>query len=196
MDGFLYALHARNGRLRLSFQVFSPVISSPSALDDVVFLSSNRGLLYAIDGKARNWILENKVMPYWKALYIFSLAPQPPPSSGYIWSLRLGATTSSSPIVANSVIYIGSGNKLSAIDIQSQDKLWVFETRDNIRSSPALAGSVIYLASEDGSIYALDAGTGDELWDISVGSRITSSPAVTGGTVFVGSHDGNLYAID
>ena len=109
-----------------------------------------------------------------------------------LWRLRrpYGAV-----VVAGDTLYTGTDNKLVAIDLQTQQKLWEFETEDSVMSSPAVADTTVYIGSEDGRLYAVDTATGEKLWDILTGGKITSSPAVVDGTVYVGSHDGKLYAI-
>ena len=98
-------------------------------------------------------------------------------------------------MVVNDTLYIGSDNKLLAIDLQSHQKRWEFEAEGAIKSSPAVVDTTVYVGSEDGRLYAVDAATGKKLWDFLTGGEITSSPAVADGTVYIGSHDGNLYAI-
>lgn len=195
MDRFCYALHALSGRLRLQFQSYSPVVSSPAVSDEVVYFSSSKGSLYAIDSNARNWPRENRLTPYWKTMYIYGVAPEPPLPSGFLWFLRLGAPSSSSPVLMDGSLYVGSGNRLLSIDINRHEERWVFEAEGAIRSSPTVAGTTVYAGSEDGRLYALDATGGQKLWDVLTGARITSSPAVADGTVYIGSHDGNLYAV-
>jgi len=196
MDRCCYALHALNGRLRLKFQSYSPIISSPAVADGGVYSSSSKGLLYAFDADARNWPRENELIRYWKTMYVYGVAPEPPTPSGFQWFLRLEKTTSSSPVVMDGILYIGSGNKLFSIDMAKHERRWVFETEGIISSSPAAAGTTVYIGSQDGHLYALDAVTGGRLWDIPTGGKITSSPAVANGKVYIGSHDGNLYIIE
>ncbi|GAG42972.1 unnamed protein product [marine sediment metagenome] len=93
-------------------------------------------------------------------------------------------------------MYISSGKDLFAIDLESPQKVWQFETGGPIRSSAAVADGYIYVGSGDGRLYALDVVTGEKLWDFLTEDEITSSPAIANGTVYIGSHDGNLYAIE
>ncbi len=194
---FSYTLNARDGRLRLHFKSYSPVFSSPAVSDGTVYFIAVDGYLYAVDSNARTWLREHEIKPYWIQLWAFGLPlPTPPPQSGLLWGLRLGRLANSSPVVADDTLYVGSDNKLVAIDLQSHQKRWEFETEGIVSSSPALVDTTIYVGSEDGRLYAVDAATGEKLWDILVGGKITSSPAVADGTVYIGSHDGNLYAIE
>jgi len=194
---FSYALNARSGRFRLRFKAYSSVFSSPVVSDETVYFINFNGSLFAVDGNARTWFQEHEIKPYWIQLWAFGLPlPTPPPQSGLLWRFKLDEPVTSSPIVTDDTLYIGSDNKLVAVDLQNPQKHWEFETGSLISSSPALIDTTIYVASEDGRLYAVDTVTGEKLWDILIGGKITSSPAVADGTIYIGSHDGNLYAIE
>jgi len=195
---FFYALDALSGRLRLHFKTHYPGTSSPAVSGQTVYFSIANGLLYAIDGNARTWLREHQIKPYWIQLYLFGVPgmPVPPPQSGLLWSLKLGRTAASSPSITDDTLYIGSDNKLLAVDLQSHQKRWEFEAEGTIRSTPAVVGTTIYVGSEDGRLYAVDATSGEKLWDIITAGKITSSPAVADAIIYIGSHDGNLYAIE
>ncbi|MFC2071902.1 PQQ-binding-like beta-propeller repeat protein [Chloroflexota bacterium] len=195
---FFYALDSLNGRLRLHFKTYFPGVSSPVVSGQTVYFSTASGFLYAIDGNAKTWPHEHQIKPYWIQAYLMGIpgVPQPPTQSGLLWGLRVGRLATSSPTVTDNTLYIGSGNKLLAIDLQSYQRRWEFETEGTIRSTPAVLDSTIYVGSKDGRLYALNTDSGEKLWDFITGDEITSSPAVANGIVYVGSHDGNLYAIE
>ncbi len=196
-SNLFYALDARSGRLRLHFKSHYPGFSSPAVKDEIFYVSDSRGRLFAVDGNARSWPKEHELKPFWIQLYLFGLpgVPTPTPQSGFLWGLKLGRTGGSSPVVASDTLYIGSDNKLVAVDLQSHQKRWEFEAEGSIISSPAVVDTTVYVGSEDGRLYAVNAATGEKLWDIVTGGKITSSPAVADGTIYISSHDGNLYAI-
>jgi len=195
-DGFGYALNGRDGRFRLLYKTRHPIFSSPPVSNGVVYFITDNGELHAVDAYARTWPRENRLRPLWMQVYILGLPliPPPPPPSGYLWGIRLGAA-SSSPAVSGDTFYVGSDNKLIAVDLKNRQKLWEFEIEATIRSSPAVAGNVVYFASEQGRIYAVNA-SGEKLWELPLDGRTTSSPAVADGTIYIGSHDGKLYAIE
>jgi outer membrane protein assembly factor BamB len=65
------------------------------------------------------------------------------------------ASVSSSPAVANGVIYIGSGDgNVYALNARTGAKLWSYPTGNFVDSSPAVANGVIYVGSTDGNVYA------------------------------------------
>ena len=98
---------------------------------------------------------------------------------------------SSSPAVANGVVYVGSldGN-VYALDARTGGLLWSYATGYGVESSPAVANGVVYVGSEylgTGGVYALDASTGALLWSSAITNSVESSPAVANGIVYVGS---------
>ncbi|MDD4875905.1 MAG: PQQ-binding-like beta-propeller repeat protein [Dehalococcoidales bacterium] len=194
---YCYALDAKSGRLRLKFKTYHSVISSPAVNGGIVYFNTSKGFLYAVDGNARTWPYEHQLKPFWIQLWGMGLPlPEPPMQSGFLWVLNIGRTSFSTPIIANDITYVGSDNKLVAVDVQQRKKIWEFEAEDVVRSSPALVDNVIYVGSEDGKLYAVDAVLGEKLWDITTEGKITASPAVVNGVVYISSHDGKLYAIE
>ncbi len=196
--GYSYALNAVNGQRRLRYKTHYAVYSSPAVSDNgTVYFATTSGSICAVDGMARTLWREHEIRPWWMQLWIMGVPiPQPPPQSGYLWLRWLGRAQTSSPLLDGDTIYIGSGNRILAVDANTQEILWTFETGGLVRSSPAIAGSVLYVGSEDGKLYAVDAGTGEKLWEYATGDSITSSPAVIDGVVYIGSQDGNVYAIE
>ncbi|MFC2015083.1 PQQ-binding-like beta-propeller repeat protein [Chloroflexota bacterium] len=197
-NGYAYALNSQNGQRRLRFKSHYALYSAPVIKDGIVYVITTNGFLYAFEGDARTKYREHEIRPLWSQLYIMGVpgVPKPPIQTGLVWMKRLGGPATSSPTIAGNTYYVGLENKLVAIDIESHELLWEFETEGNIRSSPAVAGSTVVFGSEDGLIYALDTASGEKLWDYPTGDKITSSPAVANGVIYIGSHDGNLYAIE
>jgi outer membrane protein assembly factor BamB len=119
------------------------------------------------------------------------------------WSFNIGSGsslgTSSSPAVANGVIYVGSDDgNVYALNATTHAKLWSFTTGGQVVSSPAVANGVVYIGSVDGNLYALNASTGAKLWSFATGNEVLCSPAVVNGVVYIGpdSGDGKLYALN
>ena len=119
-------------------------------------------------------------------------------SGALLWNYNDGDDFSSSPAVANGVVYVGSpDHNVYALDAKTGTKLWSFLTDNEVVSSPAVVNGVVYIGSNDGytgSLYALDAKSGAELW--SDPFAVASSPAVVDDVVYVSGTEGNLYALD
>lgn len=197
-SGYSYAINAENGLRRLRFKSHYTVYSAPAVSQGNVYFVTTNGMIYTVEGKARTWLREHEIRPLWTQLWLMGVPaiPQPPDQSGLLWTYLLGGASANSPVISGDTLYIGSGWKLVAIDIPSQEKLWEFETGGNIRSTAALVGDTIFVGSEDGRLYAVDATTGEKRWDYLTGDKITSSPAVVNGIVYIASHDGNIYAFE
>ncbi|MBP1928954.1 outer membrane protein assembly factor BamB [Methanolinea mesophila] len=121
-----------------------------------------------------------------------------------LWAYDTGSPVSSSPSVADGVVYIGSHNRnLYALDALSGDLLWQYdsgERNDYVSSSPAVSNGVVYIGGMKYKIHAVDAYSGDLLWDYklpirtTIRSSISSSAAVSDGVVYIGNMDGTVYA--
>jgi outer membrane protein assembly factor BamB len=74
------------------------------------------------------------------------------------------------------------------------DKLWEFETGDDLYSSPTLANGFVFLGSDDMKIYCLEYITGKLIWEYKTAGRVFS-PAVEGGKVYTGSYDRSVYCL-
>jgi outer membrane protein assembly factor BamB len=195
MDNACYALNAENGRFRLKMRTREEVVGSPIVSGDTVYFIGGR-YLYAMDGKARNWPLEEDFRPWWLQFWAFGIAPPPPPVSGVLWSTMLSPTSSNTtPVLDGEVVYTTGDSRILKLDLTTKKPLWEYKTGGTIRSSPALANGVVYVGSNDGKLYAVNAQDGTPLWDFTTGGQITSAPTYANGVVYVTSRDGSLYAI-
>ena len=80
----------------------------------------------------------------------------------------------SSPAVANGVVYVGSNDdSIYALNASTGTLLWSYSAGESVSSSPAVADGVVYVGSlnygNGKSIHALDASTGALLWDYQTG---------------------------
>ncbi len=81
--------------------------------------------------------------------------------------------------------------------VSTGDKLWDFETGDEVYSSPAIGSDgTVYVGSADKKLHAINSKSGAKLWEFEMGDMVWSSPAVgPDGTIYVGSYDKKIYAI-
>ncbi len=163
----------RQGAINWFFATGGPVISSPAiAKDGTVYVGSNDGNLYAVNG-----------------------------STGTAnWAFSAGAAIESSPTIGtNGNIYFGADNgTVYALNPTTGGANWTFSTGGNVVSSPSLGNDgTVYVSSEDGNVYALNGVLGTENWVFQSGAPIESSPAVgLNGNVYVGSDDGTVYGLN
>ena len=145
-------------------------LSSPAVVDNLAYVGSKDGNLYAMDIQAGQ--------PYWFA--------------------STGKGIDSSPAYSDGSVYAGNDNGVVfAFDSMNGNIRWRYYTDIGaIKSSPAVSNGLVFIGSDNGNIYALTSDKGLLKWKYSTGNNIESSPSVKDGTVFVGSKDSNLYAID
>ena len=102
----------------------------------------------------------------------------------------------SSPAVGKDHVVIGSRDGfLHCVNRESGEKIWTFQTRDEIDSSPVIAGQKVVVGSIDGRLYIVSLKDGKEIWSYETGAEIIGSPAVAGGFIVVGALDGRVYAL-
>jgi outer membrane protein assembly factor BamB len=200
-DGALYAVNRADGIQRWKYDTRGPVTSSPAFHNGLVYIGSVDGLVHAVEaatGKAR-WTFATKGERRFTAPGIHGAIPRtermPDPFDVFL----------SSPMVANGIVYIGSGDQnVYALDATTGALRWSFATGDVVHASPALADGVVYIGSWDRNLYALDAATGRERWRYTTGNDtviynqigIASSAAIADGLVFVGGRDGKFHVVD
>ena len=200
-DGSLYAVNRADGTQKWKFDSKGPIASSPAVAGGVVIVSSVDGLIYGVDAStgAQKWTFKTKGERRFTAPGIHGAIPNtermPDPFDVFL----------SSPVIANGVAYIGSGDQnVYALEVATGAVRWTFATGDVVHASPAVANGVVYIGSWDRNLYAIDASSGRERWRYTTGNDTTiynqigiaSSAAVAGGLVFVGGRDGHFHVVD
>jgi outer membrane protein assembly factor BamB len=157
------------------FETGGPVFSSPTIVDDTVFIGSNEG-------------------SFTGAVYALESS-----SGEEVWKFDAGLSVGSSPTVVDETVFVGSNNgSIYALDAETGEELWVAELGDEIRSSPTVVDGTVFIGSSgadfEGTVYALDASSGERIWDFQTDSGVQSSPTVINETVFIGG--GSIHALD
>ena len=120
-----------------------------------------------------------------------------PNTNQTLWSYATDGAVSSSPTVADGMVFVGSNdNKVYALDYLTGEWVWSYATDGVVSSSPTVADGKVFVGSYDTKVYALDAFTGAFIWSYTTDDWVVSSPAVADGKVFVGSYDTKVYALD
>ncbi len=165
------------------------VSSSPSVSNGVLYVGSDGGDLWAYD-----------------AAGFTNCSSGSPRVCGPLWRGEINFSTTSSPAVANGLVYIGGDDGAlyafdatgaagcSSFPVVCQPK-WASQAGSTIfMSSPAVVNGAVYIGSFH-DLYAFDAITGAPLAHFPTGGFIEGSPAVANGKVYIGSGDGKLYAL-
>jgi outer membrane protein assembly factor BamB len=184
-DRHLYALDAESGELEWRFELEDRMDGTPAVVDGVVYFGSFDKRVYAVDAM----------------------------TGEKIWSFWTGGIVRSSPTVIGDVVFVGSHCRTNecqhyyderfakigfvfALDAESGDLLWEYESGDEIISSPAYADETVYIGSVDQHVHAIDALTGRKEWVVDTGDLVQSSPAVVGEWVYVTNRNGDIIGID
>ncbi len=164
-----YAVDRASGSQRWT-QVFEDGFnSSPTVVDDTVYIGCDDGHVYALDTA----------------------------TGEHRWAFDAHDQVRSSPSVVDGTVYVGSGSRgVYAIDARTGTRQWCYNPgAGGIRSSPTVADNTVYVGTGV-FLEAIDAGAGEQLWQFETDNTLSSSPAVAGSTVYVGSWDKQLYAVD
>lgn len=202
-SGTLYALDARTGETKWTFDLPGPVVSGAGFSEGRVYAGSKGTLAaYREDGSE---------------IYRFESR-----SDGRI----------SAPSFGDGSMFFALQDSLYRFRLLANAREWTGETFSIIPSPPVFGGDTVYIPSYDGSVYAFNTNNGNERWTNDLGSRVnglsmrdgriyapteggdlvqlnergsrvwsesngaavTATPAVTEETVYFGTRDGDLVA--
>ena len=148
----------------------SYIPGSPALLDNRAYLGHYDNQVVAID------LIEKKI------LWIYEDETHPGPFF-------------SSPAVTEDRVVIGSRDGyLHCMGRERGEKLWEFQTFDEIDGSPVVSNDKVIFGSIDGRLYIVDLERGEKIWSYEIGAAIIGAPAVAGGFVVTGAEDGRVYA--
>lgn len=211
-DEKLYAVSA-DGDLVWSADIGNVTETSPAIFGDVVYISTQGGVLHAFDALAGTslWSVplglcacQSLAVGADGTIYVGAIGTVASPEEGLravdsdgtpLWSAG-GDTIVSSPAVAtDGTIYVGSfDHNLYALNANGTEK-WAFTAAGNILSAPTIdADGVVYVGDRSNAITAINP-DGMLRWTLTTGGDVDSSPAIgADGTLYVTSMDGKLYA--
>ncbi len=210
-----YAIDARTGQEKWSLSQpgkVETIRSSPGISGDTIYVGGDFNIFYALDlqtGQPKWTFKTSGTLNYAPALgddgtvyfsskdtYLYALNGR---TGELKWKSNLAGSSwvTSSPVVANGMVYAGTsdGRFLYAVEAQTGKRVWGFSARGWVWSSPSLAEGIVYVGSGGGRIFALDAKTGQEIWNFKTQDSVYSTPLVADGVVYAGDTDGILYAL-
>lgn len=87
---------------------------------------------------------------------------------------------------------------IMALDAESGEELWNFETLGHVMTTPVIYEDHIYAITGDRHLYKIDIETGDQVWNIDMGSYASmSAPNLHDGVFYFGGADPfQFYAVD
>lgn len=157
------------------------VYGTPVVVGELVYMAGYNGKIYAcnIDNLSTRWVY---------------------PRDSYLTPVVGGM------VAADGKLFFGCSNGkidnkkvdgiVFALDAETGDYLYSFETEDKIWGTPAVEGNTLYIGSFDKKVYALSTKDLTKKWEYATEGSIIATPLVYNGTVYIGSMDRNLYALD
>ena len=149
-----------------TFNMESPVHSSPAIYKDLIYFVNDQGILKAIDMQ----------------------------TGEEEWDLDLEGATNSSPIINSNRLFIGTEDGLKAININNHEIVWEYDC-DSVESTPFFYDDVVYFGSDDGHLYGLNKSNGKVILNKKLDGELKSSPVVVSDSIYIGSTNGKLYSI-
>jgi outer membrane protein assembly factor BamB/predicted MPP superfamily phosphohydrolase len=123
-----------------------------------------------------------------------------------------GTILTSSPAIANGLIYIGTRDENSsehhaihAVNLETGEKVWQVKADAQVQASPAVVDGIVYASSIRGTLYAINAQNGEIIWQKTMGKDEVQrawmyySPTAADGVVYQAYSTGNggkLMALD
>lgn len=118
---------------------------------------------------------------------------------GPLATKRFDAGTALQPPAAvdDARVYAGGWDgKLYALDRNTLQEAWTFQTGGAIVGQADTDETGVYLGSTDQSVYGLNRQTGAQMWKYATGGPIQGHARVSDGVVYAASGDHKLYAVD
>ena len=211
-NSVLYSVNPVNGSENWSFVAAeNRYIAPPLATEEGIFAANSDNSLYALDFNGLlQWEYETED-PLWASPiysencgciyqasmdhYLYAINPE---NGKLVWkSEDLGGPIVNSPSISGSglIVLATFGNEVIALDEETHQIEWRFQTSDWAWASPVVDGEQVYASDISGTFYALDLHSGELLWQVQPGGGIYSSPLVQDGTIFFSTDTSSLIAI-
>ncbi|MBV7505347.1 PQQ-binding-like beta-propeller repeat protein [Bacillus sp. sid0103] len=177
----IHAVDLETGNKRWEVKADAQVQASPAVADGIVYASSIRGTLYAMNAQTGEIIWEktvgkDEVQRAW--MYY-------------------------SPTVKDGVVYqaysTGSGGAMMALDAHTGAEIWNAPLAGGwiVESTPVVQDGKVYVGADGGWLISFDASTGKELWRKKpAGGWMHSMPSIADGRLYMGYGGGLLVALD
>ncbi len=130
---------------------------------------------------------------------VLSPVPRDP---GIAWTFSLESPGTAEAAAAEGMLVVGDVmGFLYAIDLETRELRWKYETADSIEAAPAIHNGRVFAGSGDGSFHALDLATGREIWSITGNEKFSSAPNLIPGPdgalrLVVNGYDGITRCLD
>lgn len=167
-DAHLHAINTISGRRAGRADLGAPVRSTPLVHTDLIYVGTESGDFYCMDFR-----------------------------STIKWRFKAKRAITSSPIIAQGVVYFGSvDSTLYALDARTGWVIWRFRLNKPTITTPFISGDYIFIGSIDGTIQCIDMRLAKDTWTFNTENQVTGSPIIYKDSLYCGSVDGYLYCLE
>lgn len=205
-DGHLYALDARTGSQRWTFDAGVAIKGSAVAEDGVVAVADANGTLHVVDQAtgSERWHADGVIDIGNVAAGILYVPGNDNSVRGF--DLQTGADRWSWPApepvlyvtVVDDIAYVTAGGTLHAVAIGDGSERWHFQTGGTQASLASVAGDQVFVSTREGpgALTALDRASGSPIWTFP-GPRglIVSLGSIQDGIVYAPTAGGGFLAL-
>lgn len=208
-NGIIYSVDIDTGAEVWEVHLNAQTANTPTYYDDKIYTPYRNGFK-CLDASDGSTIWSADLGGCWDAAPMFTngkmyfgsfdyIACFNPSNGNIYWKYTLNTdriyTTMAYDPSTGYVFAGGLNGRLYALDSNSGDLKWYYDTGGDIYSSPAVASGYIYFGSHDHYIYCLKTYSGEMVWRYQTEGRIFSQMAISSGILIIGSDDWNLYAL-
>ncbi|MBN2444955.1 MAG: PQQ-like beta-propeller repeat protein [Spirochaetales bacterium] len=187
----LLAFDERNGRTLWKAPMVGEIYSSPAADP----LAGKSGLVYCASYGSRSSTLSAFDMQTGRRVWWQWMSTKSSPI--FVYNIIIGTEDDALlPIIPRSTLFIGSFNRLYALNADTGATLWTFLAYGLIDSTPAVDERRVYFGTNDNIIYAVDRYSGKGIWKFEAKGPVVSSPSVGEKLLIAASLDGVIYCLD
>ena len=215
-DGLLYALDAKTGELRWTFETDSKILASaacaaaPNGDGSWILVGSYDNTMYCVDAATGGKLWSYETGNYINGapavsdgrvvfggcdqiVHVVSLT-----DGKSVATIDAGAYIAASAAVADGLAYVGHyDGELLCVNLADESIAWRYGHQDGDASfsSPAVGKDRLVFGSRDERVHCVRRRDGKKLWTFRTGGNVDSSPVICGDKVIVGSDDGRLYLL-
>lgn len=112
-----------------------------------------------------------------------------------LWELKTEFAGIVTPAVVDGIVYVGTQNRMNALDAWSGEILWSFETPEIFWGTPLVTNGSVYFGQPNRQVYALDAQTGAFRWAHATEHDVAHM-AVANDVIYLFTEQNRLHALD
>ncbi|MBZ4412612.1 PQQ-binding-like beta-propeller repeat protein [Myxococcus sp. XM-1-1-1] len=210
--GQCHAVDLGTHALRWSVSCDSEATSSPIVVDDVVYVGTRSGAVLAINARTgtEQWRVqlrcggsvqsavsvtrEQVIVGTCQGFTQGHVVALDRATGAERWSVETGSMShGGAPAVHGDTVYAlsGLGQRLHALDLDSGEQRWAYQTPGALWGAPAVADGVVCFTGYHSRLHAVDEETGKERWSVALDKppASTASPTIAGGLVYMGARN-------